>query len=91
MFKNRSLIIIATFALLAFTGCNPSSSSKTDSIINSDSNVSANDIIMNMIKSNLDEIAELEREHDKGTISEKDYQLNKAIKERENEILLDKL
>lgn len=93
----RYLCIVSVFAsLLLVTGCKSNNEGNNETngstlTTNTETNHSANDAILGMIDGKREELAELERKHNDGTISERDYQLEKAVNEKVIEQLYEKL
>lgn len=95
--RNNILAIIGTSLLLSsliLSGCNNKGSNKYESeqdSVSQTSTTSLKDALLEQIKTTQQELDGLELQHLEGKISERDYQLNKAVKERTIELLLEKL
>lgn len=95
--KNNFFSIIGTSLLLSsllLCGCYNTSSNKSESVQDSVSRTNtttAKDALLEQIKTTQQELDDLELQHLEGKVSEKDYQLNKAVKERTIELLMEKL
>ncbi|MBO4587501.1 MAG: hypothetical protein J5711_01190 [Bacteroidales bacterium] len=95
--RHKVFSIIGTLLLLSsllLCGCNNTGSNKYESVLDSVSQTnttSMDDALLEQIKTIQQELDDLELQHLEGKVSERDYQLNKAVNERTIELLLEKL